>query len=73
MPKFRINCVKAAFLFRTQKAAFLLFSEQKERALSMESNDFGDLLLMHLNDDLFWEPKEKPEEKENTGSEPNVD
>lgn len=39
----------------------------------MESNDLNDLLLMHLNDDLFWEPAEKQEGKEPTGSEPNVD
>lgn len=29
----------------------------------MESNDFGDLLLMHLNDDLFWEPQKTETEK----------
>lgn len=26
----------------------------------MESNDTGDLLLMMLDDDLFWIPREKP-------------
>lgn len=25
----------------------------------MDTNDINDLLLMHLDDDLFWEPQEQ--------------
>lgn len=66
MPKLHINCVKAACLFHTQQAAFLLFSEQKERP-NMDTNDINDLLLMHLNDDLFWEPQEQMNDKQQCG------
>ena len=30
----------------------------------MDSNDFGDILLMFLDDDLFWEPQEQQDDKQ---------
>lgn len=29
----------------------------------MDTNDINDLLLMHLDDDLFWVPKEQTDGK----------
>jgi hypothetical protein len=70
LPKLHINCVKAACLFHTQQAAFLLFSGQKER-LNMDTNDINDLLLMLLDDDLFWEPQEQTNDKQQCGDTSN--
>jgi len=33
----------------------------------MESNDTGDLLLMMLDDDLFWIPRENPANEKTCG------
>lgn len=44
----------------------MLFSGQKERP-NMDTNDINDLLLMHLNDDLFWEPQEQTDDKKQCG------
>jgi len=33
----------------------------------MDTNDINDLLLMHLNDDLFWEPQEQTNDKQKCG------
>lgn len=30
----------------------------------MDTNDINDLLLMHLDDDLFWEPQEQTDDKQ---------
>lgn len=44
---------------------FVTFWAERE-AQNMDTNDINDLLLMHLNDDLFWEPQEK-QNKEQCG------
>ena len=33
----------------------------------MDTNDINDLLLMHLDDDLFWVPKEQTDGKKQCG------
>lgn len=30
----------------------------------MDTNDINDLLLMHLDDDLFWEPQEQSDKQQ---------
>jgi hypothetical protein len=38
----------------------------------MDTNDINDLLLMHLDDDLFWEPQEQTGNKEQCGDTSNL-
>lgn len=64
--KSHIKRRKAASLCHTREAAFLLFSGQKERP-NMDTNDINDLLLMLLDDDLFWEPQERQDDKKQCG------
>ena len=33
----------------------------------MDTNDINDLLLMLLDDDLFWEPQEQTDDKKQCG------
>ena len=38
----------------------------------MDTNDINDLLLMHLNDDLFWEPQGQTDDKKQCGDTSNL-
>lgn len=51
------------FVSYTTGGFFAILRAERE-AQNMDTNDINDLLLMHLNDDLFWEPQEQTNDKQ---------
>ena len=59
--KFPIDFLKIALPLPRGRASFFICFSHRKRVIKMDSNDFGDILLMFLDDDLFWnDDKEQP-------------
>jgi hypothetical protein len=55
------------FVSYTTGGFFAILGTERE-AHDMDTNDINDLLLMHLNDDLFWAPQEQTNDKQQCGN-----
>lgn len=59
-----ICTVKGQFAV-SQTALFFVILDIERECFFMESNDFGDILLMLLDDDLFWVSSDNQEGENN--------